>query len=285
MDLLLVVLGLLVVAAVLVDMFQTLLYPSGDGWLSSPLMGLLWKLSRRLRHPMGTATGTVAMVTVILTWVALQVLGWALVYFPYVPDGFSYSPGIVPAGYPDFAEALYLSLVAIGTLGLGDVVGVGPWLRFALPLQALTGFALLTAALTWFSQIEGPLLRRRGLASELRSLGETGEHLARWDPASTAGILHGLVQQIVAVRIDFEQHSEQFYFPETDPDASLGRQLGHAVALRDAALASADVTVHDAGARLGVALEELAASLSEQFLHTDGSVAETLAAYRAEHAI
>ncbi len=286
MDWVWVIGGLVLVAALLMDMFQTLLHPSGDGWLSSPLMRLLWRISKRLRHPLQSATGPVAMVSTIAVWVVLMVVAWALVYFPYVPGGFTYSPGIDPARYPDFAEALYLSLVTIGTLGFGDVVGLGPWLRFAPPLEALAGFALLTAALTWFSQIEGPLVRRRALAMELRTLGEVeaAAHLTGWDPASAHETLRDLARSILEVRTDFAHHSEQFYLQETDPDMALSVQLDHAAALRDAALTAPEASVRDAGHQLQLALEDLAALLASEFVDTDGDVGNTLAAYREEHA-
>ena len=37
------------------------------------------------------------------------------------------------------------------------------------PLEALTGFVLLTTALAWFAQIYPPLSRRRALALQLHS--------------------------------------------------------------------------------------------------------------------
>lgn len=285
MSLVWVIVGLVAMAAVLLDMFQTLLHPSGDGWLSAPFMRLIWRASKRLGHPLGSATGPLAMVSSIALWVVLMVTAGALIYVPYVPDGFLYSPGIDPSRYPDFAEALYLSLVSIATLGFGDVVGIGPWLRFAPPLEALAGFALLTAALTWFSQIEGPLVRRRALAMELRTLAETDAagHLVDWHPSAAHATLSGLARSILEVRTDFAHHTEQFYFQETEPTMALSLQLDQALALRDAALAAQDVSVRDGGQQLRVALEKFAHLLASEFVDTDGAVASTLDAYRTEH--
>lgn len=174
MELVIAVLGLAIVVTGLLDMFQTRLYPSGNGWLSTAVMRAVWWLSKLPGHRMWSASGAVAMMAVILMWLFLQVLGWALVYYPYVPEGFAYAPSIDHAAYNDFAEAYYLSLVTLATLGFGDVVGTGPWLRFAPALEAVAGFALLTAALAWFSQVWPPIARRRSLAAELRALGDAG---------------------------------------------------------------------------------------------------------------
>ncbi|MGD6980377.1 MULTISPECIES: potassium channel family protein [Citricoccus] len=63
---------------------------------------------------------------------------------------------------------LYASLTTLSTVGFGDVVATQPWIRMAAPVQALTGFALLRAGLTWFTQVHPPLSRRRALALALR---------------------------------------------------------------------------------------------------------------------
>ena len=66
----------------------------------------------------------------------LQAVGWALVYLPHLPQGFSYS-GVDPANHPNLAEAIYVSLTTLSTVGFGDVVATSPWIRVAAPLQAL----------------------------------------------------------------------------------------------------------------------------------------------------
>ncbi len=169
------------------------------------------------------------MIAVVILWVLLQTVGWSLIYLPHVPDGFSYSAGIEPANYPNSIEALYMSLVTLVTLGFGDVVATDPWIRIATPLEALIGFALLTAALTWFTQIYAPLSRRRALALELKSLAEVNyaERIGDQDPTTAARVLDGLTAEVMKARIDFTQHSETYYFQEEDPQLSLAREVRH----------------------------------------------------------
>lgn len=275
--------GLIVVG--LRDMFHTLLHPKGQGRLSGLVLRGLWRLSRASGHRLGSSVGPGAMVAVILLWVALQVLGWGLIYLPHVPDGFLYSPGVDPGDYSDLVQALYLSAVTMTTLGYGDVVGVDPWIRVATPLEALTGFGLLTAALTWFMQIYPPLSRRRSLALELKGLGDVGwaQELSELGPALVTRVLDATTVEVSKVRIDFAQHSGGFYFKEKDPDLSLARQMSHALQMRDAALASELAPVRSSGRRLTLAIEQLCAELDGSFLHTGGDVEEVLAAYAAEH--
>lgn len=169
------------------------------------MLSAVWKVSKAAGHRAGSAVGPAAMVAVILLWVASQGVGWALVWYPHVPGGFMYSSGVDPANYPDAVEALYVSFVTLSTLGYGDVVATDPWIRAASPFEALTGFALLTAALTWFTQIYPPLSRRRALALELKGLADAGyaEAIGELDAATASRVLDTLTADVKKVSVDF----------------------------------------------------------------------------------
>ena len=200
-------------------------------------------------------------------WLLLQILGLALVYLPYLPEGFTYSPGIDPDAYPRLLEAVYVSSVTLATLGFGDVVATEPWVRFVTPLEGLTGFALLTAALTWFTQIHPPLFRRRSLALELQGLEQAGYHsaLGQLDPLAVTRVLDALTTQLVACRVDFTQHSETYYFQD-DPRISLACRLQGALEIQQAAAAATSADLRLGAARLGITLDDLAAELHEEFV-------------------
>ena len=57
-------------------------------------------------------------------------------------------------------DSLYASLVAVATLGFGDITPTTSWLRILVPLEALIGFAVLTAGLSWVLSVY-PVLHRR----------------------------------------------------------------------------------------------------------------------------
>ncbi|WP_231738407.1 potassium channel family protein [Kocuria rosea] len=282
---LLTVTGIAIVMVGLWDIYHSLLHPSGTGAIGGRVQAGVWWISRRTGHRFGSAVGPGSMITVVLVWVLLQGIGWALVYLPHVPGGFTYSPGVDAADYPDFLEALYISLVTLATLGFGDVVATDPWIRLASPLEALAGFALLTAALTWFTQIYPPLSRRRSLALELKSLAEVGyaDVLAEEDPVTATRVLDGLAAEVAKARIDFTQHGETYYFQEEDPDLSLARHLSYALELRDRAAACSAPRVRTSARRLGLALEQLGQKLREDFLGTGESPEEVFAAYAEDH--
>lgn len=285
MDVLLTLLGTTVIAIGLWDMYHSLLHPSGTGAVGGRVQAGVWWISRRTRHRFGSAVGPGSMLTVVVLWVLLQGVGWALVYLPHVPGGFTYSPGVDPAAYPDLLEALYISFVTLATLGFGDVVATDPWIRLATPIEALTGFALLTAAVTWFTQIYPPLSRRRSLALELKSLADLdyADGIAEEDPVTAARVLDGLAAEVARARIDLTQHGETYYFQEEDQDLSLARQLHYALELRDRAAVSSAPRVRTGARRLDGALEQLAQRLREGFGHTGESPGDVFAAYAGDH--
>ncbi|NJC22022.1 voltage-gated potassium channel Kch [Arthrobacter pigmenti] len=282
---LLSILGVLVVLLGLVEVFHTLLHPSGRGRLSRLCVVGVWRTVRRLGDKGASMAGPLAMVSVIFFWAALQAVGWALLIYPHIPQGFSYSPGVDPSRYNDSAEALYISAVTLTTLGYGDVVAVDPVIRLLSPLEALTGFALLTAAVSWSMQIYPALARRRALAIRLSLLQNSGyaSKLDQLDAAAVTNTLEAIVADLVEIRVDLTQTSESYYFWEANKDLSLPASLSYAVDLADQAGQSSRPAVKMAAALLHDALDSLAAFLSDEFKNDGGSTEEIFQSYAKDH--
>ncbi|WP_308161374.1 potassium channel family protein [Dietzia psychralcaliphila] len=287
MSIALTVVGFVIIAIGLGDMFRALLHPRGEGDLSNAVISALWATSRRLGHRLGSAVGPAGMVLTVLVWVLLQGLGWALIYLPHVPGGFTYDPGIDPGRYPDVIEALYVSFVTLATLGFGDMVATEPFIRALAPLEALVGFAVLTAALTWFMQIYPPLTRRRALALRLHGLAAAGvaEAVPTLPADMLTRVLGELASEIDVVCVDLSQHSETYYFQEENPRQSLSRQIHYALELRDAAAAKAEVETGVGTAMLSASLDNVAESL-RGFVRVadDADLQQVFRAYAADHA-
>jgi len=270
--------GVLVVLVVLRDIFHTLLHPAAHGEFSRAVVRTAWFFARR-SGPVGMRlAGPLSMLAVIATWAALTMLGWALLYLPHLPDSFSYAPGLDPAQRSVVTDALYLSLVVGATLGFGDLVPVAGWLRLVLPLEALMGFAVFTASVTWILQIYPALAQRRALAVRLRLLIEQESHAADLPPS----VLHGLAADIVAVRVDLQQYTETYYFHDGQ-ETSLAAVLPAALALGEAAAADPGRGRRLAGAVLRSAIAELTGLLDEQYLRTGGTPEDIVVAYGRDH--
>jgi len=265
--------GVLVVALTWYDVFHTLLNPSGRGTLSRVVFASSWRVTRRLGRA-GSIVGPASVVIVIASWAALQIVGWAFIYLPSLPAGFVYAPGIDTETLVPFVEALYFSATTLTTLGFGDLVPNEPWLRMIVPVEALTGFALLSSAAAWFIQIHGALARQRSLSLRLTQLRESGfaDLLTGSASSSTAIIVESLAAQLASTRIDIMQTAETYYFRELDRRFSLASGLVAAASIADAATASTQPAVRAAGATMLTALHDLAQHLDGAFLRGEFSV-------------
>ncbi|MFK4106310.1 potassium channel family protein [Streptomyces sp. NPDC019531] len=273
------------VMAVLRDLFHTLWHPTRHGGLSRLVMTVLWKLARhlRVRRRVVGLVGPLAMVTVVAMWAGLVILGWAVVYWPHMPGAFTFSPGSKAAQEPALLDSLYLSLVTVATLGLGDIAPGEGWLRLVSPLEALVGFALLTATVSWVLEIYPALTRRRVLAVRLALLRGSDPTTGELDCAVGALLLDSLATEVVRVRIDFTQYAEAYYFHDGEDHASLAAMVGYAAALAQRGQLARRPDVRLTGALLDGALKDLSDILDQRFLHTGGTPTEVFAAYAADH--
>ena len=279
--------GVAVVLAALRDIFHTLWHPSGRSGFSRQVMAAVWRAGRprRGRRRVSVLAGPLSMVVVVLAWVAFIVLGWTLVYWPHLDDGFFISEGLQETSRGGFPDALYLSMVTVATLGFGDIVPTDEWLRIAVPVQALLGFALLTAAVTWVLQIYPALTRRRALAIRLSLLGRADavRVLAGEDVPMAANLLEDIAGELVQARVDLTQYAETYYFRDGDASASLAATIGTAVDLAHAAERSPRADLRFAGTLLDLALGDFARLVDEQFLRVGGPPQAVLSAYAADH--
>nr|WP_237728388.1 potassium channel family protein [Cellulomonas sp. APG4] len=206
-------------------------------------------------------------------WVTLLLVGFALVHWPFLGDGFAYSDTVLGPDRRGFLDALYVSGVLLATLGLGDVLPLSWPLRLLVPAQALVGFALLTAAVSWLIQLEAALARRRSLAHRadlLRRAGRTGGTEGGHD-APPAAVLDELAGGLARARVDLQHSTVTYVF--TDPEE------GESIAAVLPWVARVAVEVADGGepgraaAARGVvlAVDDLLELVDSQFLHLDGA--------------
>ena len=186
----------------------------------------MWQVFRRVgtRRVRLSLAGPVAFVTVIATWAALLALGWALVFWPHMPGSFRFDAGI-DAGGSNFVHALNVSLVTLTTLGFGDITPTSDALRLILPLEALLGFGLLSASISWLISIYPALSRRRSLAYEISLLrvaeAEDDLSLDALTPDVAERVLAELTSRLVAVERDLVHFPISYYFSAADPRFSL----------------------------------------------------------------
>ena len=292
MALLLSALGVALNAIVLRDIFSTLFAPTGSGPLSGLVARHVWRVVRRVarRRPAALAlAGPQALLCIIALWALALALGWAFIIWPHLPAGFHLSAGMERGEHGGFVDALYLSLVTLATLGYGDIVPRTAWLRLVVPAEALVGFGLGTASISWILSIAPVLARRRHLAREVFLLRRAARRVAipsqGADAHALGAVLLSLTEQVIALRNDLAQVPIIYYFHTPDRGSAIE------VALPDLARLAGTAGRHDAPAvrfqavLLGEALADLATHVAETFLGgTRGTTEELLRAYAADHA-
>ncbi len=276
--------GAVLVLVALRDIFHTIWHPTGRGGLSRRLMAAVWRVGRR-RGALGPLAGPLAMVVVVLAWVLLILLGWALVYWPHLPDGFVFGSNLDPASRAGPLDAVYLSTVTLATLGFGDIVPAADWLRLAVPIQALIGFALITAAVSWVLQVYPALTRRRALAVRVSLLRRVDTPALVADPQSglAAPLLQDLAIGLAQLRVDLTQYAETYYFRDGDADASLPAMLGVVLDLSERARRAPGADTRYAGELLATAVGDYLHVVNEHFLRIGGSTRAIASAYAHDH--
>jgi voltage-gated potassium channel Kch len=271
----LTVLGVLLVAAALRDVFDTLFHESGRAVMSRLVMRGVWRVFRAAggRRRLSLA-GPVALIAVVLIWAALLVVGWALILIPHMPEGFAFTTGSQSGRV---VESLYLSLVTLTTVGFGDIAPAEGWLRLVTPLEALIGFGLLTASVSWLLSIYPLLSRRRSLAYEIHLLTEaedqTGATVTDMEPWAAMELYSELMTRLVSVERDMVTFPVAYYFAEADSRFALPASMPSLLRLADAGCGSSvSEPVRLRATMLRDAIGDFARTTAARF---HGSAAET----------
>jgi hypothetical protein len=232
---LLTAVGVLLVAVVLRDVFDTLFHEAGRAALSTIVMRTIWRTFRHVggRRRLALA-GPISIIAVVGSWAALLVIGWALILMPHFPDAFTttgtHSGRVV--------ESIYLSLTTLTTVGFGDIAPAAGWLRIVEPLEALIGFGLLTASVSWLLSIYPLLSRRRSLAYEIHLLPEaesaTDTALTTMEPWAAESVYSELMSRLVSVERDMVTFPVAYYFTEPDSRFALPASMPSLLRLAEA---------------------------------------------------
>jgi hypothetical protein len=286
--------GAAVIVGVLRDAFEALFHPDGRMVLSRAVMRGYWWLFHRIgaRHPRAfVLAGPAMLLTILASWAVLLALGWALVLWPHFPEGFRFATELGPAGEQRGpVDALYMSLVTLGTIGYGDISPASDALRLLVPLEALLGFGLLTASVSWLLTVYPALSRRRSLAYEITLLREvtrrTGRGVfVRGQARSAERLFAELLSRLVAVERDLVQIPVSYYFTERDERFSLPRVMPWLLGMAERGLAD-DVPAPTRlrAEMLVAAIDDFARTTAERFHGGQAApTAELLERYAGDH--
>ncbi len=214
-----------------------------------------------------------------------MVVGFGLIYLPRIADDFNFGSSLQPLQSSNVIESLYFSFVAVTTLGLGDITPASSLLRLLVPAEALLGFLLLTAGISWILQLYPALNRRRALSRRLTSMQRLKvEQIVEGGQASVATQqLEAIRSELATIEMDLLQYAESYYFREASADVSLAAVLPYVAELAQAGRRSASPEVQVVAAALDDGLDELLRLLREQYFGDVGGADDTLRAFADDH--
>jgi len=288
-----VIVGLALVLAMLRDMLHELFAPEDTGSLSRSVMHATWRVLRwvgRRRRSVMTQAGAIVLLAVAGGWTSLLALGFALVYLPFLPEGFTIGPGVPPEAAHGFATALYVSVTSMTTLNASEITPLADGLRLALGAESLIGMGLVTAWITWVLSIYPVLAHRRAFAREVALVqrahaGPTDAVTAR--PRETAvALLRSLTEQVLRIGAELAQSRVTYYFQNSSRELALASQLPYVLELARAAERCGDTepALRHHGTLLRMATESLLADVGRFFLDLrDAAPEQVLDALARDH--
>jgi hypothetical protein len=281
--------GAALILAALYDMFHTMFHATGAGAISDLVQSAVWRAFRGIGDSVPAVldwAGPAAVATTILYWLASIVFGFALLYWPQLPHQFVFAAGLNPIEFTSFIDAINLSIGSLITLS-GDVMARPQWLKLLMGLEAVIGFALLTASVSWLLSIYPVLETRRSLAHHATLLHnaehETGVSISSLPPGEASQLLQTLSAALATVRNELSQFPVTYYFRESDQVSALPGILPFLARVADEALRSAAPEMRVAGAVLGGAVKNYIDLVGEMALGHGGPEEQLLREYADDH--
>lgn len=228
--------GAALMALVLADVFLNVLYArAGVAIISRPLVHVVRDLflfagRRSGRHRLRVLSfiGPTIVVAILAAWVALLVLGSAMIVHPALGHGVTSDVGPTATG---FANALYAAGGSISSAGVGNLAPQTPAFRIYFMLEPLLGVSVLTLTISYLLQLYSAVKARNVLAMKVELMTRrTGDaaHLVcalgpdgRFDIGYT--VLAELGAELVQVKEAHHLYPVLFYFRFPLPFYDLAR--------------------------------------------------------------
>ena len=165
--------GLIIIATILWDTFETVILPRGvnrrirltnlfygSAWIPYSWVASRIKSNKRREKFLGLF-GPLSLLILLGLWAVGLIFGYALVLWS------TQSSLSVPGPSPPFSTYLYLSGVTFFTLGFGDVSPTSGLARFVAVVESANGFALFAVSISYLPVLFQAFSRREASISLL----------------------------------------------------------------------------------------------------------------------
>ena len=259
--------GACIVLFAIHEVFSDIFHPTRSGNLSDLIGRTTSHMFRRTA--LRPSAGPIALIAVILSWVILLAVGFALIYSGLYPSHFLSHTGELKNSLGSrFIHCLYFSLGALSTFQTFDLDPQTPWLRLIVAIEGLIGIGMITASVSWLVLLYPALERTRQLSIRV-SLLVKAEQRTQLSLIDQLGVptLTDLSQAMIRLRLDLILFPILLHFHATEGSAAIGPSLPHAFRLcREGMSTSQPDDIRLAAAQLQIALEDLSRSIAERVL-------------------
>ncbi len=277
--------GALVVASILLDIFLTVLYARmGYSIFADRLARYIWKGVCLVTTPLGSRRplalsfgGPLIVVFIVAFWVAVLILGQALIFHPALGTAVTASNGATPRG---FAGAVFAAGSSTVMPGSSTIQPNTSGFRILFLFNAVTGLSILTLTVTYIVEIYNALHDRNTLALKFflltRQTGDAAELIAGLgsggDFSAGYSMIAEAAAEVIALKESHNFYPVLFYFRFRAPYYSVS--MMSTIALDAASLIASALDEHRYGwmaeSAAVVALREAAflliGTLQETFL-------------------
>jgi hypothetical protein len=248
------------------EVFRDIFHPSRSGTMSDYIGRSFSLLMRRTRFR--PALGPLALITVVLCWVGLITVGFALIYCALLPTDMT-APQVEQTGFArNLLRSLYFSLGALDTFNTFDLSARSDWLKLVVAVEGLIGISMITASVSWLVLLYPAISRSRHFARRASALlqaeSRCGLSIVR---EIGAPILLELSDRVLQFRLDVMLFPILLNFYPSDEGATVSHVLPeiHRLAI-EAKSREGDGGTQLAGVQLEIALGFLAGIIAEEAL-------------------
>ena len=262
--------GTLITLLTLREVFRDIFHPARGGNLSDWIGRVCSTALRHTRYR--SAVGPIALVAVLLSWVLLLALGFAVIYFGLYPKYFVTTSPESLALLSRVMHCLYFSFGALCTFGTFDLNPRTDWLRLIVAAEGLIGISMITASVSWLVLLYPALERQRYIARHV-SLLEEAEKESGLSSITEFGapFLQRLARELLQVRLDVWLFPISLYFYALQPEFTLAAALPKAQRFaRNGLTVKDNSSVRLAATQLEISVRELGRTIAERVLHIDG---------------
>lgn len=221
------------------DILMTVLHSQKESRLNWAFNRAVWRALRllsmvfpaRYKHRVLAWSIPAMIAGLIGTWILLLVVGYALIYTPWIssPQHFTVPPTVSS----HLVSALYFSGLTLATVGYGDITPQSPVFRLVTVTEGFTGLIVISMSITFLLTIYPSLIQTSSLAESLNeetdgavdAVPMVARYLASGNFEALADRITHLNRELLAITEAHRLHSVLYYAHPMEVHLGLARVL------------------------------------------------------------